>query len=37
MADNKNNNQIKKNSLNLNPKPNEKNASESKSEPLIEY
>ena len=28
-----NNNQIKKNS----PKPNEKNASESKSEPLIEY
>lgn len=36
MADNKkiNNNQpIEKN----NPKPNEKNASESKSEPLIEY
>ncbi|TXJ46437.1 hypothetical protein EPJ70_01695 [Brachyspira aalborgi] len=32
-----NNNQIKKNNLNLNQKPNEKNASESKSEPLIEY
>ena len=35
MADNNNNKQIKKN--NLSPKPNERNASESKSEPLIEY